>query len=182
MKVPAGPALCSIIDSRISSVRIATVTSKTTGSGRSQRTVDALITRDCEASSQFINDLAEFVRRSEVSGDDPLFSFYRTSEKTGLKSKKVLTRGEVANELKKCADRLGLPRERFATRSLRKGMSTQMSLGNLSREERNRAGGWAPGSSIPDVHYDRSSQLRGALEAAAAPGAATLSTDQLRAL
>ena len=164
------------------SVRISTVTSKVTGSGRSHKVVDALITRSCEASSQFIDDLAEFVRRSEVSGDDPLFSFYRTSKTTKRRAKKILTRGEVSAELKNCAERLNLPKKRFATRSLRKGMSTQMSLGNRSREERNRAGGWAPTSLVPDIHYDISAQLRGALDAAAAPGATTLTDSQLRAL
>ena len=182
VKLPAGPELLGVLNSSIVSVRISTVTSKMTGSGRSHKIVDALITRDCEASSQFVDDLAEFVRHSQVSGDDPLFSFYRVSDKTKRRAKKVLTRGEVTIELKKCAGRLNLPSKRFATRSLRKGMSTQMSLGNISREERNRAGGWAPGSTIPDTHYDRSAQLRGALGAASLPGASTITNDQLRSL
>jgi hypothetical protein len=184
-RVEAGPRMNDAErsdNSLIINVNITIITSKSSGSCRSNKVAEIVLTRDhSTAVSQLIDDLADFSRHSGSQGDQPFFSFYRTSPVTDKRLHKVLTRKDLVTEVQNCAERFNLPRAKFATKSFRKGNATQSGLSNIPKEERNRIGGWAPRSRVPDQHYDSSAQYRGALDLAEVPGSTVLTTEQLRA-
>ena len=181
-KIAAGPGLVGVNLRLVDSMTIEIPTSKTTGSGRKHQLEPILISRTTDLSSQLLDDFVRFVQHSGASGEDPLFSFYRQSEKTGLTALKKLVRKEITSAIKACAVRCGLPPRYFSGNSLRKGTATQLSLGGLPAEDRNIAGGWARDSKVPDLHYDASRRVRGALDAAGNNGASSLSTKDLQAM
>jgi hypothetical protein len=178
--VRAGPDMVGIAGGAVLSVSLEFPTSKTTGSLKPTKSGSAVILRSCPQSGQLLEDLAEFVQHSGSSGEQPLLSFYRTSHKTNQRTHKTLTRREVNLEIKAGAVRCGLPPHFFSATSLRKGNATTTSLAGLSTEERNSAGGWAPGSTVPDIHYDQSKRISGALDAGAREGRKPLGVEQLQ--
>jgi hypothetical protein len=178
--ITAGPALVGIAVDAVRSVTLSFPTSKTTGSQKPTKSGSAVITRSCRQSGQLLEDLVAFVQRSGAGGEQPLLSFYRTSPVTNHCALKVLTRKEVNVEIKAGAVRCGLPPHFFSATSLRKGNATTTSLAGFTAEERNSAGGWAPGSRVPDVHYDQSKRISGALDAGAREGGRTLDVEQVR--
>ena len=181
--ISAGGEMVNIAIGQVVSLTLDFVTSKTTGSGRSHQIVPALITRTTARSTQLLEDFVNFVQHSGASGDDPLLSFYRTSPKTHKRMRKILRRKEINDEIKACAVRCGLPAHYFSSVSLRKANATVSSLAGASASERNVTGGWAPESRVPDVHYDHSKRIAGALDAATHHGAnavATLNIERIR--
>jgi hypothetical protein len=182
VKVSAGPAMRDYEPVQVTAMTIDIPTSKTTGGGKKMKLEPIVITRFSPRSSQLLDDFAAFVRNAGTEGDQPLLSFYRRSKKTGRVAHKVVTRREIVTEIKACAIRCGLPPQYFSGNSLRKGNATQSSLGLLSAEERNRAGGWAQGSTVPDEHYDHAARYHGALDAANNLGARQLNSGIVRAM
>lgn len=182
LKVKAGPAMRHYKPCDVVSLTIAILTSKTSGGGKKMKLEPIVITRCSSRSSQLLDDFTLFVQHAGVEGDQPLLSFYRKSKKTGHIAHKIVTRREIVAEIKACATRCGLPPQYFSANSLRKGNATQSSLARLNPEERNRAGGWAPGSTVPDQHYDHAARYHGALDAASNVGARHLNTGLVRAM
>lgn len=182
IKIPAGPDM-TVYDVRsVVALTIEIPTSKTTGSCRRHQLEPIVIARSTSRSSQLLDDFTEFVQHSGSHGPQPLLSFYRRSDVTGIKMHKTLTKKEINSEIKACALRCGLPPKFFSGMSLRKGNATQSSLGRLSTEERNRAGGWAINSKVPDRHYDKSVRVHGALDAASNVGAKSLTIHDIRSM
>jgi hypothetical protein len=178
----AGDQMIDVRAEYVTSLSLDFVTSKTTGSGRTHQILPALISRCSERSAQLLDDFVAFVQHSGANGNEPLLSFYRTSLITHRRAHKTLRRNDVNAEIKKCAVRCGLPPKYFSSISLRKGNATATSLGGLSTTERNVAGGWAPTSRVPDIHYDTSKRITGALDVASRNVSNLLNLDQLRGM
>jgi hypothetical protein len=182
IKIPAGPGMKGYGLSSVVALTIEIPSSKTTGSGRRHQLEPIVIARSTSRSSQLLDDFVEFIQHSGSGGQQPLLSFYRRSEVTGIVMHKTLTKKEINSEIKACAVRCGLPPKFFSGMSLRKGNATQSSLGRLSAEERNRVGGWAVDSKVPDRHYDKSVRVHGALDAASNVGAKSLTIHDIRSM
>jgi hypothetical protein len=119
-------------------------------------------------------------RRLEVSGSENLLSCHRSSPITHISSNKVPTRNEDIEEIKGGAVRCGAAGHFFAATSLRKDTATDLARAGLPREERNRIGGWAPDSSVPERHYDHSKRIEGVLDAGSEEGVRPLGLEHLR--
>ena len=176
----AGDQMIGVRAECVASLTLDFVTSKSTGSGRTHQILPALISRRSERSSQLLSDFVAFVKHSGANGNEPLLSFYRTSPITRRRAHKTLRRNDVNSEIKACAVRCGLPPKYFSSISLRKGNATATSLGGLSAMERNVAGGWAPTSRVPDIHYDNTKRITGALDVASRDVGNLLNLDRLK--
>jgi hypothetical protein len=181
-RVRAGAAMIGISHERVVSATLDIVTSKTSGCGKSLKIEPAVISRNSEASCQLLKDLVLFVQHSGADGNDPLLSFYRTSTVTGISLQKTITRKEINGAIKDCAVRCGLPPRFFSATSLRKGHATYSALSGVPAELRNKIGGWAPNSKVPDKHYNQSGRVIGALDLATRAGTRALNVRQLRAI
>jgi hypothetical protein len=178
--VHIGPELEGVAPEAVKALTVQCMSSKTTGGGTPASMLSLVFTRSSPGSEQLLLDCLEFAKHAGVCGSDPLLSYRRVSLKTNRRSHKVLTRSIVNEAIKACAVRCGLPADYFSATSLRKGNPTTTTLAGFSREDRNRAGGWALNSTVPDRHYDHSDRIRGALDAAAGAGAERMGVEQLR--
>ena len=73
----------------------------------------------------------------------------------------MVTAGEVNGAIKKLASQFDFDPRMFSSRSLRSGLASSLNALGVSSEKRNRIGGWAAGSTVPDNHYVHSESIQG---------------------
>jgi hypothetical protein len=129
------------IDFSVTSITLDYLTSKTAHK-------KAILNVDNEGDSLLINDLVEWILRSGVLGCDELTTRYFDGKR------KVITSQSVRSAIKTCCISFGLNPDKFSTKSLRSGFTTQYAVSGANKVERNAQGGWKKGSVIPDKHYN----------------------------
>ncbi|KAJ1417340.1 hypothetical protein B484DRAFT_400865, partial [Ochromonadaceae sp. CCMP2298] len=106
--------------------------------------------RETVDESKFIDAILEWVKRSTCLEAKEMF-FRRRHVRIG--SILHLTSKMVATAMKLAAEQFGLDPKRFSTCSFRKHYVSMAQATGTGAAERNRRGGWATGSTVPDTNY-----------------------------
>ena len=110
-------------------------------------------------SKRLVAMTAEFMKNFGAGPQDPFAIYVRRSEKVkGPKalSKRTVTAQDFNREIRISADdTLGLPADRFSTKSYREALATKNQLAGVPEEETCRLGRWKGSHTIKEV-YDHS--------------------------
>ena len=144
---------------KVAMVEFAHQTGKTSRM-RGQSTLDVkTIMRRTPIESQVVDDLCDWVMNTGVKEGDEFLTRYHA----GTGARKVVTRKEVGEAIKLCAETLELPSQFFSTKSLRKGFASHCEAVKVPEEDRNKRGSWAVGSKVPQNHYVSTIGAKGGL-------------------
>ena len=116
------------------------------------------IGRDTLIESTILEDLCMWIVFAKPMENDEFTCRY-----DNLHSRKVVTAGEVNLGIKRVATFYKFDERMFSSRSLRSGLSSSLGALGVSSVIRNRIGGWAAGSTVPDIHYTHSESVQGVL-------------------
>ena len=97
-------------------------------------------------------DLCRFMVMSGVKGGDPFCSRYTVGMKGEENCKTVISK-DLGAAVKRAARALNLPEDKFSSKSLRSGFSSQMSACEVPEEQFVPRGGWSAKSKAPQKHY-----------------------------
>ena len=100
---------------------------------------------DDERSNRIVTTTADFVKHSGAAPEDPFATYVRTSEIIkGPKAatKRTVTAQDINDEICVSATALGLPEERFSSKSYRKALATKNKLAGCRSR---RPTGWEDG-------------------------------------
>lgn len=106
--------------------------------------------------SQWLDDLTEWLSKSELKTEDQIFTRYKAKTVGGKVYMKRLSAAMIRTAVKGMAVVAGLPPDRFSSHSLRKGGMSQMRGLGASADDRRDRGNYADGSSVGDTIYDYS--------------------------
>lgn len=110
--------------------------------------------------SQFLDDLVTFIAFSGVKPTDELFCRYLTRKNSGRVDRKTLWAAMVTIAVKGICQDAGLPPNYFASHSLRKAATTQMSAMGASESDMLDRGGYVAGSQVMRNVYDYHSEAK----------------------
>ena len=113
-----------------------------------------LIGRRSLEEAQFLEDLVQFLMKSNAKGTDELFSY-----REGPGDRKALRGRTVRDEVKAACAIRGLPPALFSSHSLRKGSITHMRASGVTEDDRRDRGNYAPGSQVMNQTYDYATGL-----------------------
>ena len=115
-----------------------------------------VIGRRSEEESQWLDDLTEWLLKSDLKTEDQIFTRYKAKTIGGKVYMKRLSAEMIRTAVKDMAIAAGLPPNKFSSHSLRKGGMSQMRGLGASADDRRDRGNYADGSSVGDTIYDYS--------------------------
>jgi hypothetical protein len=142
----------------VSAVDMVYVTSKTSRKVKSLIENPKTLSRRTDIESMVLDDLLQWFIHSQLQETDELLTRYSS---TG--SRKVVIRKDVRKAIKLAVSGVGLPPINFSTKSLRSGFGTHATAHGMDATEMKSRNGWVSMSNVPDNHYVRHMQSRGAL-------------------
>lgn len=138
-----------------------------------------VIGRRSESENQWCDDMVEWITRSGVKAQDPLFCRYAT--KQGYRETRLQCTAKMAREaLKAGVVRAGLDPNLFSFHSLRKGGLTHMSAKGVPKDQALDRGNYAAGSVIMNTTYDYNASGLGPLAANSLSGGRGPGLDEVR--
>jgi hypothetical protein len=117
--------------------------------------------RRTDRESQFVDDMMLWCSLNQKLGPkDYLFTRYQLAPKPGAKKdKRLLTPADITHVVKSAAVAFNLDPARFTTSSARRFLAAG---GGLEDQEMKHRAGWAADSTVPQEHYLRNFESRGA--------------------
>ena len=138
-----------------------------------------MIGRNSPEEIQLLEDLFLFHVKSGARKDDIFCSRPEQIVDGKVVRGKVVTRRMVTDAIQEVAGRMGLPGDRFASHSMKRGGQTDMYAGGASVEECNARGNYARGSKVGSRVYDFSRSAAGSY-GMRAEGVAFMGLDEIR--
>jgi hypothetical protein len=138
-----------------------------------------VIGRNSPEEIQLLEDLFLFHVKSGARKDDIFCSRPELIVDGKVVRGKVVTRRMVTDAIQKVAEGMGLPGDRFASHSMKRGGQTDMYAGGASMEECNARGNYAKGSMVGSRVYDFSRSAAGSY-GMRAEGVAFMGLDEIR--
>ena len=114
------------------------------------------ISRDTVIEATILEDLCMWIVQAAPEATDEFTCRYDNK-----RNRKVVTAGEVNVSIKQLAVSFDFDPRMFSSRSLRSGLASSLNALGVSSERRNRIGGWAAGSTVPDNHYVHYESVQG---------------------
>ena len=141
---------------------------------RGAREVKFLVKRDSLGESMLIDCLASVAARAEYNSGEDLFFSRRAVDGTG---RKRLVSRMIAEMVKDCGERFGLPRDRFSTKSFKIGGISSLKALGVSQEGMQQK--MDHRTALASRHYQR--PVLGESQGPLAGGAMGFSTSSVRA-
>ena len=114
------------------------------------------ISRDTVIEATILEDLCMWIVYAEPKEADEFTCRYDNKN-----NRKVVTAAGVNAAIKQLAVKFDFDPRMFSSRSLRSGLASSLNALGVSTVKRNRIGGWAAGSTVPDNHYVHCESVQG---------------------